>query len=241
MESDPRWPGVPCESDGWPFATDIELFEVRRAIGQLVRTVTTMPKLADPKKFQTTNPVLLYLSAAHFLSQQVQDVIGDLVSEARARGSSWAEIGEALEVGDTAVQKRYGKRLSMERYLQLEYEAHVVYLMAKTAAGDAEEEQETLPEELEGSTPGDRIEYAFEIIRGTLSAHETLEEKLSQDELDPAEIWRLLTTRLSHLCGCVFPGVNGHWEIGLGGLVVSRLAATRFPGWWPPVLPGGRG
>ena len=35
--------------------------------------------------------------------------------------------------------------------------------------------------------------------------------------------------------------VNGHWEIRLGGLVLSGLAATRIPGWWPPVLPGGRG
>ncbi len=24
--------------------------------------------------------------------------------------------------------------------------------------------------------------------------------------------------------------VNGHWEIRVGGLVMSRLAATRFPG-----------
>src|SRR5579875_1245880 len=33
--------------------------------------------------------------------------------------------------------------------------------------------------------------------------------------------------------------VNGHREIRLDGLVISRLAATRFPGWWPPVLPAG--
>ena len=31
--------------------------------------------------------------------------------------------------------------------------------------------------------------------------------------------------------------VNGHWEIRLGGLVFSGLAATSFPGWWPRVLP----
>jgi hypothetical protein len=29
------------------------------------------------------------------------------------------------------------------------------------------------------------------------------------------------------------PPVNGHWEIRVGGLVFSGLAATRFPGWWP--------
>ena len=33
--------------------------------------------------------------------------------------------------------------------------------------------------------------------------------------------------------------VNGHWEIRLGGLVFSGLAATSFPGWWPRVLPAG--
>jgi hypothetical protein len=35
--------------------------------------------------------------------------------------------------------------------------------------------------------------------------------------------------------------VNGHWEILLGGLVFSGLAATSFPGWWPRVLPAGGG
>jgi hypothetical protein len=35
--------------------------------------------------------------------------------------------------------------------------------------------------------------------------------------------------------------VNGHWEIRLGGLVFSGLAATSFPGWWPRVLPAGGG
>jgi hypothetical protein len=33
------------------------------------------------------------------------------------------------------------------------------------------------------------------------------------------------------------PPVNGHWEIWVGGLVFSGLAATSFPGWWPRVLP----
>src|SRR5579875_188158 len=37
----------------------------------------------------------------------------------------------------------------------------------------------------------------------------------------------------------VCASVNGHREIRLDGLVISRLAATRFPGWWPPVLPAG--
>ena len=33
--------------------------------------------------------------------------------------------------------------------------------------------------------------------------------------------------------------VNGHWEIRVGGLSFSGLAATSFPGWWQPALPGG--
>jgi hypothetical protein len=37
------------------------------------------------------------------------------------------------------------------------------------------------------------------------------------------------------------PGVNGHCEIRVGGLGFSGLAATSFPGWWPAVLPAGRG
>jgi hypothetical protein len=37
----------------------------------------------------------------------------------------------------------------------------------------------------------------------------------------------------------LYLSVNGHWEIRLGGLVFSGLAATSFPGWWPRVLPAG--
>jgi len=37
------------------------------------------------------------------------------------------------------------------------------------------------------------------------------------------------------------PGVNGLWEIRLGGLGFSGLAAISFPGWWPLFSPGGRG
>ena len=64
-----------------------------------------------------------------------------------------------------------------------------------------------------------------------------------------------LTAILALACGAVTAGaksltaiaewaaaaVNGHWEIRLGGLVFSGLAATSFPGWWPRVLPAGGG
>jgi hypothetical protein len=46
---------------------------------------------------------------------------------------------------------------------------------------------------------------------------------------------------LSYLDADAKQRVNGHWKIRLGGLVISRLAATRFPGWRPPVLAGGTG
>jgi hypothetical protein len=148
------------------------------------------PKKAQPKAYYAANPVLPYLSGAHILSQQVEDLIGDLVSEARARGSSWAEIGNSLGVGDTAAQKRYGKGLGVDRYLQLGYEAHVVDLMSRAASG-SDESLEELLEEIQGTTPADRIEYALEIVTETLLEHESIEGELSRERPDTVKIWRL--------------------------------------------------
>jgi hypothetical protein len=192
MASDPRWPGVPCESDAWPFAIDISVFETRRAIGQLVRTASSIAKLADPEKLRTANPALLYLAAAHSLSRQMGSVMADLVSEARARGSSWVEIGEALDVGDTAAQKRYGKGIASERYLQLAEEAFVIDFVARSASAGSDEEIDEVLEELAGTTPAERVQYSFEIIRGTLSEFDAIKEELKKDEPDATLVWRRL-------------------------------------------------
>jgi hypothetical protein len=192
MAPDQRWPGVPCESDAWPFAIDISVFETRRAIGQLVRTASSIPKLADPEKFRTANPALMYLAAAHSLSQQMDNVMADLVSEARARGSSWVAIGEALEVRDTAVQKRYGKGITPERYLQLAEEAFVIEYMVRSASGAPDEGIDEYLEELAGTTPAERVQYAFEIIRGALSEFDAAQDELKKDEPDATAVLRRL-------------------------------------------------
>src|SRR5690348_7683430 len=98
---------VRCESDAWPFATDIGLFEARRAVGQMARTMHALWLLSD----KPPDEPLVYLRTAKLLSKTIKEVSGDLVAEARARGASWAEIGKALEVGGTAAQKRFGAGL----------------------------------------------------------------------------------------------------------------------------------
>ena len=134
----------------------------------------------------------MYLAAARAFSQQMDDVIADLVSEARARGSSWVEIGEALEVGDTAVQKRYGKGITSELRLQLTEEAFVIDFVTRMVSGDSDEEIDEFLEELEGTTPADRVQYAFEIIRGALSEFDAVQDELRKDEPDATEVWRRL-------------------------------------------------
>ncbi|MET9525872.1 hypothetical protein [Streptomyces coeruleorubidus] len=112
----PLWPGIPCTFDIWPLSADSHVFEARRAIGQLARD---RPKgegsEATNIRLEPAN-VLDYISAAQILKQTIDDVMPDLVAQARAEGRTWAEIGSALGgVGKTAAQKRFKEvALSLE-------------------------------------------------------------------------------------------------------------------------------
>lgn len=160
-----QWLGVPCNSDAWPYSTDIAVFEARRAIGQLVRTLRSglnPPGLGDAD----VDPVLRYVGAVNVLEAALKDVQRDLVAEARACGLAWAAIGRALGVGGHATQNRFGAGLSDGRLRQLKVEAMVAW-MARQAATPHEVLDE-IAVDLSGATPVDRIEYLARHALGTM-------------------------------------------------------------------------
>src|SRR6202011_4099818 len=109
------WPGIPCESDAWPFTSDYPLFEARRAVGQMVRSQNALAWLTDDD-FNTDDLILDYLKCAHDLSEAVKELTQDLVAEARSRGKTWAKIGSSLRgMKATAAQKRFGADLDLGR------------------------------------------------------------------------------------------------------------------------------
>jgi hypothetical protein len=180
---------VRCESDAWPFAGDIALFEARRAIGQLTRSFYALYLLAD----QRPSVPALYLGSAKVVSETLNDVTADLVAEARARGASWAEIGKALEVGATAAQKRFGKGISPRRLEDRKFEAFAVRHASEASAGPYAGPKELL-EELEGTTPADRLRYAVELFVGIDSLLAAAERELKKASPNGDELIRLMWT-----------------------------------------------
>lgn len=173
----------PCETDAWPYSADPVMFEARRAVGQLTRTVTSLIKPPGPA-------VLSYIAAAHMISTALsEEVLPELVAEARARGVGWTEIGKTLGVGDTAAQKRFGgKKPDADRTDLAREEAQVVRLTNELLTEDLHGVDDALKaeimEELDGTTPEERMRYAFGVIRGAYVSFKQAEDHL---ELPPHE------------------------------------------------------
>lgn len=186
----PRWLGVPCESDAWPFSSDITVFEARRAVGQLARTIGDglNPPGLEPSNVE---PVLRYLRAADALEAALGEVRKDLVAEARARGLPWGKIGRALGVRDTAAQKRFPAPTD-RRLAQLKTEAMTCW-MAQQAA-NPHKLQGQFASDLAGATPLERLEY---LVRHALETMREVNELSALAESDPE---RALTA-LKKTCG----------------------------------------
>jgi hypothetical protein len=106
------------------------------------------------------------------------EVLPGLVAEARALGVRWTDIGEALGIGDTAAQKRFGKeRESKGDYDPATWETKVAQLTSDLAIKDMYRGDESLKaefmEDLEGTTPAERMQYAFRLISGAYVSLQT--------------------------------------------------------------------
>ncbi|WP_431930286.1 hypothetical protein [Micromonospora sp. RP3T] len=175
-----RWPGVSCESDAWPFSPDIAVFEARRAVGQLARTLGDG---LDPPGLDRldVDPVLRYIYAVDVLEATLARVREDLVAEARARGVAWAKIGCALGVGDTAAQKRFRDGLRDGRLEELTVEAMTCWIARQAAT--PHQLREEVATELAGVTPLERLEY---LARNALGSLREIDDLLALAGSEPA-------------------------------------------------------
>ncbi|WP_327428373.1 hypothetical protein [Streptomyces sp. NBC_01236] len=180
-EGDIPWKGVPSASDAWPFALDIAKFEARRAVGQMARNLLGIyGHYAATHETPPANITLLYARAAKYHSEMTNQVLKELVAEARAGGASWSEIGAALDVGATAAQKRFGKGLTGDEVTQLQKEAFVV-LHSEYMEFTRDEETEYLLESVDGATPAERVFYAFARIKQAHEQFEALSEEIDSN------------------------------------------------------------
>lgn len=123
----------PC----WAWPVDFvgtDYFDDDDTLEQAILTAAVRRCLLD---LEFAFPERRLLNLTNELRHAVETVQADLVAEARAQGISWARIGDALRVGRTAAQKRYGRGLSQERKEQLEREARA----AMEWAHDVDEDQ----------------------------------------------------------------------------------------------------
>jgi hypothetical protein len=185
---------ISCESDAWPYSADLEVFEARRAVGQLFRTITS---LITP---QTTG-VLGYIVAADAISDALHDVVlPELVAQARAEGIPWAAIGKTYGVGEKAAQKRFRRGIDPDHYDQAREEGEVVALTNGFATTDPRSSDDTVWTEavgdLEGTTPAERMKYAFGLMRGAYISFTDAEHELKAEDREPdnAKVADLLNT-----------------------------------------------
>ncbi|MES9541467.1 hypothetical protein [Actinomadura sp. NPDC000600] len=184
-----RTPPTTCESGSWPYSADPAVFEARRAVGQMVRTISALESQGE----SPSPAVLSYIAATDAISKALrEDVLPELVAEARAHGVGWAEIGKSLGVRDTAAQKRFGKGPTQDsaRSELAEEERSVVHLSNELLSWEPRGEDALLMaeirEELEGTTAADRVKYAFALIRGSYASFKKAEGhlKLPEQERD---------------------------------------------------------
>jgi hypothetical protein len=136
----------PCWT--WPVANAGDsYFDYEDDLEQAIFTVVVRQCLED---LQLYLPEERLLRLIHQLRHAVDTVQADLVAEARVRGVSWTRIGDALEVGRTAAQKRYGRGLPRERKDQLERETRAVMEWARDVS-EGERDEEWWDEEIANS------------------------------------------------------------------------------------------
>ncbi|MER6004922.1 hypothetical protein ABT120_40680 [Nonomuraea angiospora] len=150
---------LPCGSDGWPFHGDPRMFEARRAVGQLVRTMGGMTNAPGPE-------VLDYIHAADSIASALQEeVLPELVAEARAGGVPWADIGRALRIDDTEAQRLFGNRPDPATAGMADQARQVVRQSNSLVAGDmASSEAAEFRSEVEGSAPVESLRHGMGLL-----------------------------------------------------------------------------
>jgi hypothetical protein len=162
----------------------IAAFEARRAIGQIVHS--DFDCISNERL--DNDLIVAYLRAAHDIEEVIGDILADLAAEARDRGVTWDRIGQALKIGANGAQKRFGQGLTAERLTILREEARIVRITNTAPAGATPEDLE----QLEGTTPAERLDYIRAIVDGTRRDFEELMKEMVSDSPGLDEMVRLL-------------------------------------------------
>ena len=202
--ADNEWLGVTCDSDEWPYSMEIPVFEARRAVGQIVRSLAALTRSS------TTDSIGGYLMSTNLIDKAIDTIRADLVSEARTRGLTWKAIGRFLGVGAKAAQNRFGAGLEQERQDQLREEARTIRMTTKASTVSYEgPETEQL-----GGTPAERIAYAYHLIDGAKTACRNVEDQLTASEPDFDSITGQihLADRKIRMLGLMMLGDQAQWD-----------------------------
>lgn len=78
--------------------------------------------LSDMESRVPTGAELASIAGCLLMKRASSDVMRDAIVQAKCDGATWLRIGEALSVGATAAQKRFGRGISRERLEQLDAE-----------------------------------------------------------------------------------------------------------------------
>jgi hypothetical protein len=162
------------------------VFEARRAIGQIFHS--DFDCISDCRL--DNDLIVAFIRAANDIEAAVEDIRADLVAEARVRGVTWDKIGQALKIGGTGAQRRFGQGLTDERLAILREEERIVRITANAGANPDITPEDL--EQLEGTTPAERLDYIRAIIDGTRRDFEKLMEEMVADSPVLDEMLRLL-------------------------------------------------
>jgi hypothetical protein len=144
LYSDSPWKGISCLSYFWPYTGTEEIFEVRRAISNCTHGLRRTRESTSPfaglngDKVEVAD-MLQFVGAANSILKAADFALDEVVTEAIARGATWAQIGEVLGVRRTAAHKRFSRGISERRRYEIEREGIACMVLYATWTGQIPE------------------------------------------------------------------------------------------------------
>jgi hypothetical protein len=236
-----EWEGLSCLSWLWPQTVDSTQFEAKRAIANLTHGLRR--SRASGSGEPDADAVLHYVAATNAMLKATEEILGEVVAEAIARGATWRQVGEQLHIGKTGAQKRFGKGVTPQRREILPMEKHALEL-AFLFLTDAIPED--LPRALdendwEAAPPSVAVPYT---IRNLAAAGLALEEVLQSEEFELAKldvisekIRQASVVLLDHraveaiTAAAVESGFSHPWQDEAPMTYFIRAACLAFTGW----------
>lgn len=188
------WTGVSCTSFFWPYTQRIELSETRRAVANLthgLQYALATPVLAGKDEASVAD-VLSFVKAADDVHKASEQVLREVVAEARSRGATWEQIGKALNVPviRQAAHNRFSDGIPDRRKSELKHEATACVILDTYWSGglSAKELGEDSPDE-EGVTIETFVDYA---VRSAVKAADLYDAYINESRGATGDLDELL-------------------------------------------------